>query len=222
MFDEVRKLIEENKIFSKVFMWMFVGLAITFGVGYYVSLHSNMLYNIFNGMYIFFIIAEIVLVLVLSARIRKLKPTTAKVLFCAYSFLTGLTFSSIFVVYSMMSIIYVFGITAFIFLVFALLGYYTKIDLTKIGIYLFMILLGIIICSIVNMFLKNANFDFALTVLCLIVFIIYIAYDIQIIKRNMYYIENEENLAIYGALQLYLDFINIFLRLLRFFGKSRD
>ena len=215
-------MLEENKIFSKIFMWMFIGLAITFGVGYYVSLHSNMLYNIFNGLYFVFAIVEIVLVIVLSARIRKLKPTTAKVLFCAYSFLTGLTFSSIFVVYNMMSIMYVFGITAMIFLIFAALGYYTKIDLTKIGIYLFMILLGIIICGIINLFVGSAKFDFALTVLCLIVFIIYIAYDIQVIKRNMYYIENEDNLAIYGALQLYLDFINIFLRLLRLFGKSRD
>ena len=215
-------MLEENKIFSKIFMWMFIGLAITFGVGYYVSLHSNMLYNIFNGLYFVFAIVEIVLVIVLSARIRKLNPTTAKVLFCAYSFLTGLTFSSIFVVYNMMSIMYVFGITAMIFLIFAALGYYTKIDLTKIGIYLFMILLGIIICGIINLFVGSAKFDFALTVLCLIVFIIYIAYDIQVIKRNMYYIENEDNLAIYGALQLYLDFINIFLRLLRLFGKSRD
>lgn len=215
-------MLEENKIFSKVFMWMFIGLAITFGVGYYVSLHSNMLYNIFSGLYIVFAIAEIVLVLVLSARIRKLKPTTAKILFCAYSFLTGLTFSSIFVVYNMMSIMYVFGITAMLFLIFAALGYYTKLDLTKIGIYLFMILLGIIICSIINIFVGSAKFDFALTVLCLIVFIIYIAYDIQVIKRNMYFIEIEDNLAIYGALQLYLDFINIFLRLLQLFGKNRD
>lgn len=215
-------MLEDNKIFSKVFMWMFIGLTITFGVGYYVSLHSNMLYNIFSGFYIVLAIAEIVLVLVLSARIRKLKPTTAKIMFCAYSFLTGLTFSSIFVIYNMMSIMYVFGITAMIFLIFAAIGYYTRIDLTKIGIYLFMVLLGIIICSIINIFVGSAKFDFALTVLCLIVFIIYIAYDIQVLKRNMYMIENEDNLAIYSALQLYLDFINIFLRLLQLFGKGRD
>lgn len=215
-------MLEENKIFSKVFMWMFIGLAITFGVGYYVSLHSNMLYNIFSGLYFFLAIAEIIVVIVLSARIRKLKPTTAKVLFCVYSFLTGLTFSSIFVVYNMMSIMYVFGITSMIFLIFAAIGYYTKIDLTKIGVYLFMILLGVIICSIINIFVGSAKFDFALTVLCLIVFIIYIAYDIQVLKRNMYMIENEDNLAIYSALQLYLDFINIFLRLLQLFGRNRD
>ena len=216
------RMIESNKIFSKVFMWMFIGLAITFGVGYYVSINPNMVFNVFGSYYWFLIIAEIVVVIWLSARIRKMKPTTAKVLFCAYSFLTGLTFSSIFIVYEMMSIIYVFGITAVLFLIFALIGYLTKIDLTKIGVYLFMALLGVIICSIINIFVGSYVFDLGITIICLIIFIIYISYDIQKIKRNLYSIPEEDNLAIYGALQLYLDFINIFIRLLRLFGKSRD
>ena len=215
-------MLENNKIFSKVFFWMFIGLAITFGVGYYVSLNEAMLYNVFSKYYIFLIIAELVVVIVLSARIRKMQPTTAKILFCLYSFITGLTFSSIFVVYELMSIMYIFGITAFIMLVFSLIGHYTKIDLTKIGTYLFMALLGIIICSIINMFVGNETFNLTLVIICLIVFIIYIAYDVQVIKRNLYMIEEEDNLAIYGALQLYLDFINIFLRLLQLFGKNRD
>lgn len=215
-------MLQENKIFSKIFFWMFVGLAITFGVGYYVSLNENMLYNVFSSYYIFLIIAEIGVVIWLSARIRKMKPTTAKVLFCLYSFITGLTFSSIFVVYQITSIVFVFGITAIIFLIFALIGYFTKMDLTKIGTYLFMILLGVIICSIINIFVGSKTFDLGITIVCLIVFIVYTAYDIQIIKRNLYNITEEDNLAIYGALQLYLDFINIFLRLLQLFGKSRD
>ena len=215
-------MLDVNKIFPKVFMWMFIGLLITFGVGYYVSINSNMLYNIFSKYYWVLIIAELIVVIVLSARIRKMQPLTAKILFCAYSFLTGLTFSSIFVIYKLTSIVYVFGITAFIFLVFALIGYFTKIDLTKIGIYLLMALLGVIICTIINMFVRSEAFDLTLTIIALIIFIAYIAYDIQIIKRNLYMIENEDNLAIYGALRLYLDFINIFLRLLRLFGNSRD
>ena len=113
-------MIQENKIFSKIFFWMFIGLAITFGVGYYVSLNENMLFNIFSRYYIFFVIAEIAVVIWLSARINKMQPTTAKILFCLYSFITGLTFSSIFVVYQMTSIVMVFGITALIFLIFAL------------------------------------------------------------------------------------------------------
>lgn len=215
-------MLESNKIFSKVFLWMFIGLAITFGVGYYVSLNANMLYNVFKTYYWFLIIAELVVVIFLSARIRKMNPLTAKILFCAYSFLTGLTFSSIFVVYKITSIVYVFGITSLIFLIFALIGYFTKLDLTKIGTYLFMILLGVIICSIINMFVASNSFDLVITIICLIVFIVYIAYDIQIIKRNLYLIPEEDNLAIYGALQLYLDFINIFLRLLQLFGRNND
>ena len=212
----------DNKIFSKVFMWMFIGLAITFGTGYYVSVNPNMLFNVFGSYYWILIIAEIVVVIWLSARIRKMKTMTAKILFCLYSFLTGLTFSSIFVVYQITSIVYVFGITSIIFLIFALIGYFTKIDLTKLGTYLFMALLGVIICSIINIFVKSSAFDLGLTIICLIIFIAYIAYDIQIIKRNLYMITEEDNLAIYGALQLYLDFINIFLRLLQLFGKARD
>ena len=215
-------MIENNKIFSKIFMWMFIGLAITFGVGAYVSMNENMLYNVFSKFYVVLIVAELVVVIWLSARIRKMSPMAAKIMFCLYSFLTGLTFSSIFVLYELTSIIYVFGITSLIFLIFALIGYYTNIDLTKFGIYLFMILLGIIICSLINIFVGSESFDLVLTIVCLIVFICYIAYDIQVIKRNLYSIENEDNLAIYGALQLYLDFINIFLKLLRLFGKNND
>ncbi|MBE6139375.1 MAG: Bax inhibitor-1/YccA family protein [Firmicutes bacterium] len=215
-------MLESNKLFSKVFLWMFIGLAITFGIGYYVSINANMLYNVFSEYYIFLVIAELVVVIWLSARIRKMKPMTAKILFCLYSLITGLTFSSIFVVYEITSIVYVFGITSLIFLIFALIGYFTKIDLTKIGVYLFMILFGVIICSIINMFVGSETFDLGITIVCLIVFIVYVAYDIQVIKRNLYLIEEEDNLAIYGALQLYLDFINIFLRLLQLFGRNND
>lgn len=215
-------MIQENKIFSKIFFWMFIGLAITFGVGYYVSLNENMLFNVFSRYYIFFVIAEIAVVIWLSARINKMQPTTAKILFCLYSFLTGLTFSAVFVVYQLMSIITVFGITSVIFLVFALIGQYTKIDLTKLGVYLFMTLIGIIICSLINIFVGSSSFDLLLTIIGLVVFIAYVAYDVQIIKRQLYHIENEDNFAIFGALQLYLDFINIFLKLIQLFGKSRD
>ena len=216
------KMLESNKIFSKVFFWMFIGLAITFGVGYYVSLNENMLYNVFSKYLWFFLIAEFIVVIALSAGIRKMQPLTAKILFCVYSFLTGLTFSSIFVVYNITSIVFVFGITSLLFLIFALIGYYTKVDLSKLGVYLLMALLGVIICSIINIFVGSETFDLGITIVCLLVFIAYIAYDIQVVKRNLYLIENEDNLAIYGALELYLDFINIFLRLLRFFGNSRD
>ena len=212
-----------NKIFSKVFLWMFIGLAITFGVAYYVSTNDNMVYNLFSGSkYWIFWLLEFVVVIVLSARIHKLNPMTAKVLFLLYSGLTGLTLSSVFIIYDIISIVYTFAITSGLFLVFGLLGYFTKIDLTRIGIYLVMALFGVIIASLINMFIGSEVFDLGLCILALVIFLAYVAYDIQLIKRNMYGIDREDNLVIYGALQLYLDFINLFIRLLRFFGKSKD
>lgn len=213
--------LENNQIFTKVFMWMFIGLLITFGTGYYVSLNSNMFHNVFAKYYLVLAIIEIGVAIFLSVRIRKMSPMTAKILYLLYTFLTGLTFSAIFVVYEISSIIYVFGISALIFGIFAAIGYFTKMDLTRIGVYLMMILIGIILCSIINIFVKSAAFNLGLVIACLIIFIIYVAYDIQVIKRNMYGIPDEENLAIYGAFQLYLDFINIFIRLLELFGNKK-
>ena len=146
-----------NKIFSKVFLWMFIGLAITFGIAYYVSTNDTMVYNLFSGSkYWIFWIIEFVVVVVLSAGIRKFNPFVAKILFLLYSGLTGLTLSSIFIFYDIMSIVYTFAITSGLFLIFGLVGYFTKLDLTKIGIYLVMALFGIIIASIINLRLRIA------------------------------------------------------------------
>lgn len=214
--------LEENKIISKTFLWMFIGLAITFGVGYYVSGNENMLYNLFSGYKWFaLVIVEFGIVIALSAFIRKLSPMVAKVLFCIYALVTGLTFSTIFVVYAMSSIIYVFGITAIVFLIFALLGYYTNMDLSKLGTYLFMALLAVIIASIINIFIGSTALEFAITIIALLVFVGYVAYDVNMLRKSNAYDKNE-NLPIYWALQLYLDFINLFIRLLRLLGKERN
>lgn len=212
----------ENKIISKTFMWMFVGLAITFAVGYGVSCNENMLFNLFSGYkWVILVIAEFGLVIALSAFISKLSPMVAKTLFCIYALVTGLTFSSIFVVYELGSIIYVFGITSIVFLIFALLGYYTNVDLSKFGTYLLMGLIAIIIASIVNMFVGSSSLEFAITIIALLIFVGYVAYDINMLKKSNIY-EQNENLPIYWALQLYLDFINLFIRLLRLLGKERN
>lgn len=212
-----------DKLFSKVFMRMFIGLAVTFGVAYYVASNPIMLENVFKGSsYIFIVIAELLVVIFLSARINKMSTMTAAISFLLYSALTGLTFSLIFVAYEISSIVFIFGLTSIIFLVFGLLGYVTNIDLTKMGTYLMMALFGIIIATVINMFVGSETFDLGLCIVGIIVFVGFIAYDIQKIKQRMYAINNEDNLAIYGALQLYLDFINIFIRLLQLFGKSRD
>lgn len=213
---------ENNKIFGKVFMWMFIGLLVTFLTGYVVSVNDNMLYNIFSGgTYFLLIIIELVLVIFLSSRIKKMQVTTARIVFILYSFVTGLTFGSIFVVFELTSIILVFLIAAALFGLFALIGYFTKLDLTKLGTILLMMLLGVVICVIVNMFLNNSTFDLVVSCISIIVFLGFTAYDIQKIKLLAYEFEEEGKVAIIGALELYLDFINIFLDLLRIFG-NRD
>lgn len=212
----------KNNLYSKMFMWMFVGLLITFLVGYYVSTNEIMIYNIFATKFYWVIyIAEIVTVIVLSARILKMSKNGAIFGFLLYSFLSGLTFSSIFLTFKMSSIIFIFLITALVFLIFALIGYFTKINLTKLGTILFMGLIGILIASIINIFIQSQTFDLILVIIGIIVFIGYIAYDINKVKRLEGQID-EDKLSIIGALELYLDFINLFIRLLQLFGKSKD
>lgn len=213
----------KNSIFPKVFMWMFIGLLVSFGTGYYVYTNPNMLYNIFStNFYYVIIILELAIVIFLGVRIQKMNPLTAKLSFILYSIVTGLTLSIIFVAFEITSIIFVFIITAIIFLIFALLGYFTKIDLSKYSTIFMMGLLGLIIATIVNMFLNNAFFDIILSWIGIIIFVGLVAYDIQKIKRYEIIIDDQDKAAIISALDLYLDFINIFLRLLKLFGKSRD
>lgn len=213
-----------NKILPKVFGWMFIGLLITFFTGYYVSLHPETMLKLFGGWaFIVIIIIEFALVIFLSARITKMKPSTAIISFIIYSAVSGLTFSSIFVTYELGSIMYVFLLAAVIFAVFALIGATTKTDFTKVGPYLLIGLIAIIICGIVNIFINNSTFDLIISVIAIGIFVIYTAYDVQqIIRLNQLSVIPEDNMAIYGALELYLDFINLFLRLLQLFGSSRS
>ena len=124
-----------------------------------------------------------------------------------------------YIVYKLTSLLAVFGITSVLFLIFAAIGRYTKIDLSKLGIYLFMMLLGVIILSIVSIFVPALNLGVA--ILGIVVFLGYIAFDIQMIKRREGMLE-EDNLAVYCAFQLYIDFINVFVDLLRIFGDAND
>lgn len=213
---------ENNKLFTKIYGWMFIGLLISAITGYYVSTNDNMLYNIYStGTYWILALVEIGVCIWLSAGIRKMQSMTAKILFCLYSFLTGLTFSVIFVAYRMDSIVFIFGITSLLFAIMALIGKYTNLDLTKIGTILFIGLLGIIIASLINLIIGSETIDLGITILGIIIFMGYIAYDVQKIKYIAQSIE-EEKAAIICAFELYLDFINLFIKLLRLFGKSKD
>lgn len=213
---------EGNKVISNSFVWMCIGLLVTFVTGYAVAQNANMLSNVFGNAFWAFIVLEFILVIVLSARVMKMSLTSAKVCFILYSFVSGLTFSSIFVYYELTSILIVFLLGAVIFGVMACIGYNTKIDLTKIGFYFLIGILGVIILSVINIFMGNTVLDIVLSVVCLILFLGVTAYDVQKIKALSDTNLPADNLAIYGALQLYLDFINIFLQILELFNNNKD
>ena len=210
-----------SDVLRKSFLWMFIGLLITFVTGYVVSSSETMLYSVFGKFYFVLAIVEIILVIVLAARITKMSPTTARILFIIYSFITGLTFSAIFVQYDMTSIIYVFLISSLLFGILAFVGYTTNADLSKLGIYLIMGLVAVLISFIINMFIGNETFYVVIFSISTLIFLGFTAYDVKKIEALSNTID-EDHLAIYGALQLYLDFINIFIDLLRLFGNSRD
>ncbi len=213
----------DNKLLSKSFLWMCIGLLVTFVTGFGISMNERMLENIFGGSgFWILVILEFVLVIVLSARVMKMNPTTAKICFILYSFVSGLTFSSILVVYELTSIMMIFLISAIIFGIMAFIGYTTKVDLSRVGFYLLMALFGVILVSIINIFLGNGTLEIIICIICLLLFIGITAYDVQKIRALESTGLPEDNLAIYGALELYLDFINIFLQILELFAKNKD
>lgn len=213
---------ENTQVYPKMFTWLFIGLLITFASGYALTLNEQLMIQVLALGILPIAIIEIVIALVLGIRLAKMHPLTMKILYVIYSILTGVTFSVIFVAFEVSSLISIFIITAIIFALLAFYGYTTKRDLTKIGTIALIALLAIIIAGILNIFIfKNTMFDTVLTMLGVLIFIAYIAYDVNKVKQLMLAI-GEEKAAVYGAFQLYLDFINLFIRLLELFGKRRD
>ena len=212
-----------KNLYSKIFLWLALGLLVTFGTGYLVTLYPNMLFKLLGSWgYIVCIIAELVLVSVLSFTMFKVKPSMAKAMFLLYSVVTGLTFSSIFVNYNLNSITIVFLVTAVIYGIFALFGYLTKLKLNKTWPYLLATLIGVIVVSIINLFLNSSRLEMILSIITIIVFLLITAYDMKRIKNLKNMGLPKENLAIYGALDLYLDFINVFMNLISMFGNNDD
>ena len=215
-------------LMRKVFVWMTLALAITGLTAYGVATSPTILSLIFSSKVTFFglIIAEFALVFAISGAINRLSLSTATMLFILYSVINGATLSSIFFAFSVATISKVFFITAGTFGAMALVGYTTKTDLTSMGKLLFMALLGIIIASVVNMFVASSGLDLILSYVGVLVFVGLTAYDTQKIKQMCQAApdagESAQKLALIGALSLYLDFINLFLYLLRIFGKNRD
>ncbi len=215
-------------LFRNVYLWMGMALAITGFTALFVSNSYNLLSLILGNQLVFWglLIGELALVWYLSARINKLSFVNATMMFIVYSILNGATLSVIFLVYTMSSIATTFFVTAGTFGVMCLYGYLTKRDLTSIGNICFMALIGLIIASIVNFFLKSEMMYWIISYAGVIIFVGLTAYDTQKIKRlllgnGIEVNETTQKIALLGALTLYLDFINLFLFLLRLLGNRR-
>ncbi len=223
-----------NGFIRSVYNWMAVGLALTGFMAYYVAHSEAMLGLLFsvNGAYLkptmlFYglIIGELALVFYLSARVGKLSASTATALFVGYAALNGVTLSSIFLIYTSSSITSTFFIAAATFVACSIYGMITKRDLTSLGGFMFMGLIGIIIASVVNMFIRSSGMSLIISYIGVFVFIGLTAYDTQKLKNMA--LSQPDGLdgsivrkgAIMGALSLYLDFINLFLMLLRIMGN---
>lgn len=214
---------------SKVFGWMFAALAITAATAYLCATGSflSMLINPETGqmsfLYWVVTLAPLALVFIMSGRIDRLSKQQMTSLFIVYSALMGMSLSFIFVVYTTASIVKTFFITSIMFGVMALVGATTKTDLTKFGKIMFMGLIGIIVATLINFFTRSATIDYIVSFIAVLVFTGLTAYDVQKLKKAGGIVVNGDEtaskLAIWGALTIYLDFINLFLYLLRFFGR---
>lgn len=215
-------------LMSKVYTWMAFALALTGLTAYYCAYNTNIVYAIVTNQLLFWglIIAEFAAVIYLTARIERMSFMTAGLVFLAYSLLNGVMFSVIFLAYTMESIASTFFITAGTFGAMSLVGYFIKKDLSAVGRFLTMALIGLIIASVVNMFLQSSLLMWICTIGGVLLFSGLTAYDTQKIKHMflMHGAEMNEStmkLALMGSLTLYLDFINLFLYLLRLFGDRK-
>lgn len=216
-------------LMRKVYVWMTLALVLTGFTAYGVATSPGLMITILSNKILFWglIIAELALVWTVSARINRLSLTTATLLFVLYSVINGATLSVIFMAYTLTSIANVFFITAGTFAAMSLVGFFVKTDLSSLGRILFMALIGVIIATVVNVFfLKDSGFSLILSYIGVLIFVGLTAYDTQKIKEMLVMAddvtEDAQKMALMGALSLYLDFINLFLYLLRIFGSNRE
>lgn len=212
--------------FNAVYAWMATGLALTAVVAWWVSTQPQLMAQIFRGpVLLVLILAELGLVVAISWGIQKISAPVATGLFLLYSALNGLTLSVIFIVYTQASIASAFMVSAGTFAAFSLLGFFTTIDLSRMGSLLFMALIGLIIASVVNMFFANSTLYWIITYAGVLIFVGLTAYDTQRLKMIAIGTAGEAEMAarmsVYGALVLYLDFINLFLLILRIMGNRK-
>lgn len=212
-------------LMRKVYVWMSLALIITGFTAYYVATNENLLALIYSKPAVMWILigVELAIVFGVTAAINKLSLPVATLLFVLYSVINGALLSSIFLIYTMSSIATVFFITAGTFGVMSLYGYITKTDLTSWGKLLMMALIGLIIATVVNLFMKSSGLEIIISYVGVLIFVGLTAYDTQKIKMMCMQApdagESMQKLALLGALSLYLDFINLFIYLLRIFGR---
>ncbi|PIZ34321.1 MAG: hypothetical protein COY39_00355 [Alphaproteobacteria bacterium CG_4_10_14_0_8_um_filter_37_21] len=208
-----------------VYNYMAMGLGFTGLVSYLVAGQPGLMQAIFSGPQAYIVMfAPLILVMVIGAKLQKLSFAKVQALFWIFAGLMGLSLSSIFMVYELGSIAKTFFITASMFGAMSIYGYTTQRDLTSMGSFLYMGVIGLIIASVVNMFMQSGTMQYVLSMFSVLIFTGLTAYDTQTIKSYYNPSESKENLgkiAIYGAIQLYIDFINIFLALLQLFGNRR-
>lgn len=220
---EKNQISSDNRIFGKTFFWMFLGLLGSAIIAWY-TYSSGLYFNfIADDTFTILLIVELAVVLLFSFLFRKLPPTIVGILYFVYAMVNGITLSVIFAVFELNSIMFLFIVSALIFAVLGLIGYKTNKDLSSWGTYLTVFLIAGLVLSLVNLFLKNSMFELILDWLILAVFCGVTIYDINKIKMlqsepNI----DQEKIHIYCAMQLYLDFINIFLRILSIFGKRKS
>ena len=211
---------------ARTFLWTFLGLLITFGISVFLYT-TNLTFAIYqynSAPYVLFI-GEILLVMVLASRVRTLSVGAARGLFLAYAAVNGVVFSTLLYVFLLESVVLVFGMTALYFGVLAAYGYFTKSDLSRLRTILFSGLIFLLIFGILSWFLPMSGAERIVSIIGIVIFLGYTAYDTQMIRANYTYYcgfpDMLEKAAVFSALQLYLDFINLFLYLLRFVGNSR-
>lgn len=224
--DSHEKTKAQNAFLSRVYSWMVLALALS-GLAAWFSANSTAMVKLLYGnpfTIFILIIAELALVVWLSSSIRKISAQAASIAFIAYSLLNGITLSSIFLIYTSASITQIFIVAALMFGTMSLYGARTKSDLTKTGKFLSMALIGIIIAIVLNFLLRSTMLEMLISIVTVVVFTGLTAYDTQkllAISKNASDSEPWQKFAIFGALQLYLDFINLFLALLRLFGRRK-
>lgn len=219
-------VVSERSFFSRVYFWMTIGLVLTALTALYVVASPELMIRLLSNEILFYglLIGELALVWYMSARVQKMSFAQLSLGMLIYAIINGITLSLIFVVYTSTSIASTFFVTAGMFGAMSIYGYSTKRDLTGVGHFCFMGLIGLIIASVINIFLFNDMFSFVISCVGVVVFVGLTAYDTQKLK-NIASIgvetEDGKKMAMMGALELYLDFINLFLFILRLLGRRR-